>query len=167
MSWVPVRWSPTTQLDTQSFLTALLRSLDDGHVGQYSNYHGEADYTNGGANFRVASESFSPVRPYGPLICDLGMLHVVLYLRQRVVSGCRGLVENKNNSGVINVRVPEKRKFYHRYTSSRLSLCQHPCLRARRLHNLNWGYSIRRMRMVGFSSANHRPNNDFECTRPR
>src|SRR6266700_7965599 len=31
----------------QSFLTALLRSLDDSHVGQYSNYHWYAAYTKG------------------------------------------------------------------------------------------------------------------------
>jgi len=29
------------------FLTALLRSLDNGYFGQYSNYHGEAAYTKG------------------------------------------------------------------------------------------------------------------------
>jgi RNA-dependent RNA polymerase len=30
-----------------TFLTALLRSLDNEHVGQYSNYHGYAAYTKG------------------------------------------------------------------------------------------------------------------------
>jgi hypothetical protein len=29
------------------FLTALLRSLENGYVGQYSHYHGEAAYTKG------------------------------------------------------------------------------------------------------------------------
>ena len=31
----------------KSFVTAFLRSLDDGHVGQYSNYHRYAAYTKG------------------------------------------------------------------------------------------------------------------------
>src|ERR1700679_681919 len=111
-----------------------------------------------------------------PLICDLG----ILYLRQRVISGCRGKKPKK-----IEFRRdqhPGRRDFItnlgtHNYCNVSI---HHICLRSYELdyttstdHDSTRGTQYRQLEgpnaKCGFPSGRPEPesDNDFECTRPQ
>jgi hypothetical protein len=126
-------------------------------------FFGACTLAYGGANFRVASELFSPRYLFVPLICDLGILH----LRRRVVSGCRG--KRKRNEFRRHQR-PEKRFItLHRYAltmpASIHNLNRTPFYSCSLGHNID-NLKNRRVRKVGFFQCEPESNNDFECTRP-